>query len=145
MTKHFVDSKYCCPNERGRVTRSSNVLGCEPASYLQITKSCFTKYSEYIELLLFYLHCRLVPWPKWLTLCNTCFNFISTTTKEERKDNFEKLLDQKFGPAPLKYDEKARLKAEYETLLVNVATIQEKLKLKLEFKENRSEGTLSQH
>ena len=78
--------------------------------------------------MLFHLHCRLVP--KWLTLCNTCFNFISTTTKEERKHNFEKLLNQKFGPAPSKNDEKARLNAEYETLLVNVATIQEKLKLK---------------
>ena len=50
-----------------------------------------------------------------ITLCSTCFHFISTTTKE-RKHNFEKLLDQKFGPAPLKNDEKARLKAEYETL-----------------------------
>ena len=97
----FCGFKILLTNERGRVTRSSNVLGCEPASYLQITKSCFTKYSEYIELLLFHLHCRLVPWPKWLTLCNTCFNFISTTATEERNHNFGKLLDQKFGPKRL--------------------------------------------
>ena len=77
------------------------MFGCEPVSYLQIAKSCFTKYSEYIEVLL--------------------FNFISTTTNEERKFGLEELLDETFCPTP-------RLSAEYVTL--NISTIMEKVQLK---------------
>ena len=86
----------------------------------------FSKFSKYIEVLLFNLHCRFVPWPEWITLCEDSFNFKNSVENESRKISFSKLLDQKFGPVPLKDDERARLLAEYATLLVNVSQIKVK-------------------
>ena len=67
-----------------------------------------------------------MPWPEWITLCDDSFNFKHSVENESRKISFSKLLDQKFGPVPLKDDERARLLAEYATLLVNVSQIQAK-------------------
>ena len=108
----------CC-----RVTRSGSVFDCDPSSYSQLVKSCFVKYSSYIEILLFNLYCRFVPWPTWVVLCNSCFNFHYTVSDEERKLSFEKLLEEKSSAVPLKSDEKERLKAEYVTLQINASMI----------------------
>ena len=71
-----------------------------------------------------------MPWPDWVVLCDSCFNFVSPISEEQRKHSFEKLLDKKFGPVPLKDDEKARLKAEYVTVFVNVSTLIQNTELK---------------
>ena len=70
-------------------------------------------------MLIFNLQSRFVPWPRWLVLCNDCFNFFSNSTDENRKDSLGLLLDEKFGPVPLKQDEKERIQAEFITLLIN--------------------------
>ena len=126
----FHGFKLLLPSERGRVTRlvtrSNSVFGCEPVEYVGIVKSLFSKFSKYIEVLLFNLHCCFVPWPEWITLCDDSFNFKNSVENESRKISFSKLLDQKFGPVPLKDDERTRLLAEYATLLVNVSQIKAK-------------------
>ena len=71
----FSSFKVLLPSERGRVTRSGSVFDCDPGSYSQLVKSCFVKYSNYIEILLFNLHCRFVPWSYWVFSCNSYFNF----------------------------------------------------------------------
>ena len=52
-----------------------------------------------------------------------------------RKENsalksFEKLLEEKSSPVPLKSGEKGRLKAEYAKLLINASTITKKPEVK---------------
>lgn len=126
----FFGFKVLLPAERGRVTRSLSTFASEMGDYSQLVKSCLSKYDDYIELVLFHLHCRFIPWPEWLVYSNSCFNFLYQTSNDERKISFEKLLDEKSGPAPLKDDEKKRLKAEYVILLVNVEAVKENSKLK---------------
>ena len=92
--------------------------------------TCFAKYAEYIELVLFHLHCRFIPWPEWLVHSNICFNFLTQISNDERKVGFENLLKEKCGPVPLKDNEIERLKAEYVTLLVNVEAVKENFELK---------------
>ena len=99
---------------RRSVSNSADELG----AYSQLIKSCFQKYSSYIEHLLFHLHCRFVPWPEWLVACNSCFNFMIEMPDDIRKETFQHLLEQKSGSVPLTHDEKNRLNAEYTTLLV---------------------------
>ena len=85
-------------------------------------KSCFKKIVNYIEVLLFHLHSRFLPWPEWMVSCNSCFNSILEVPDEVRKTSFEQLLEQKCGPVPLTEEEKVRLRADYSTLLVIVSS-----------------------
>ena len=119
----FCGYELLLPGERGRVTRSVSSYADEMGGYSQLVNSSLKKYATYIDQMLFYLHCRFLPWPQWLVSCNSCFNFIIDLSDEIRKENFETLLEQKCGSTPLKEDEKIRLKAEYTSLLVIVSSL----------------------
>ena len=118
------EQKFCgfdvlLPAEKGRVTRSVTSSASEAGDYSLLIKSYFSKYAEYIDVLLFHLHCRFIPWPQWLQSCNSCFNFLDPTPTEVRREKFISFLDEKHSPVPLNEQEKERLKAEYATLLVH--------------------------
>ena len=85
-TQKFCGFNLLLPAERGRVTRSVSNSADELGGYSQLIKSCFQKYSSYIEHLLFHLHCRFVPWPEWLVACNSCFNFMIELPDDVRKE-----------------------------------------------------------
>ena len=87
------------------------------------------KFARYIDILFFDLECRLVPWPQWVRLSDDCFNFRSDISDEERKLRLEKLMQEKYGPVPLKDDEKARIHAEYVTLMIPAKALRENAKL----------------
>ena len=63
---------------------------------------------------------RFHPWPKWLLLCNETFDFENDLSNEVRMEQFDQLLDCSAGPNPLLENEKARLRAEYSTIVTNV-------------------------
>ena len=86
-------------------------------------KSCFSRYEKYLEHLLFHLHVRFLPWPEWVIECNIAFNFVKDTPDEIRTENFKRLMDREHSPVPLLDDEISRLEAEYQTLLVVVASL----------------------
>ena len=119
MSEHkFCGFDVLLPAEKGRVTRSDRSATAEVGDYLQLSKTYFRKYAEYINVLLFHLYCRFIPWPNWLESCNTCFNLLQPIPDEHRREIFLSLLNEKHSPVPLSVDEKERLKAEYATMLV---------------------------
>ena len=88
----------------------------------------FSKFCTYIDSLVYHLQNRFVPWPIWLTLCNECFNFCKDFPAEIRTNSFSLLLEEPSGPVPLIEEERARLRAEYTTLLLNSQDVQENSK-----------------
>ena len=116
----FHKFQLLLPSERGRVTRSGSRFGCgDQTSYIDIKTHCFSKFSTYIDVLLFNLACRFIPWPQWAVLSNDCFNFLDPKTDEKRIESLTLLMNEESGTMPLKTDEKMRLKAEYIKLLIN--------------------------
>ena len=124
-TQKFCGFNLLLPAERGRVTRSVSTFAEEMGGYNQLVKSCFKQFASYIEIILFHLHCRFVPWPAWLVSCNSCFNFMLELPDETRQTSFGELLEEKSGPVPLTAEEKNRLKAEYTSLLVIISSLKE--------------------
>ena len=88
----------------------------------------FSKFCTYIDSLVYHLQNRFVPWPTWLTLGNECFNFCKALPAEIKTNSFSLLLEEPSGPVPLIEEEKARLRAEYTTLLLISQDIQENSK-----------------
>ena len=80
-------------------------------------------YGKYLEHLLFFLHSRFLPWPSWVIESDFTFNFVKDITDNMRMDNFKRLMDHEHGPVPLRNEERNRLEAEFQTLLVVVALL----------------------
>ena len=71
---------------------------------------------------------RFHPWRKWLLLCKETFNFENDLLNDVQMEQFDQLLDCSAGPNPLLENEKARLRAEYSTLVKNVIKASDILK-----------------
>ena len=95
------------------------MFGCEPESYQAITKQCIDQFSSYFGSLIFNLNARFLPGLEWLLLWNKCFNFLYCVSNDDRKASLDLLMKDKNWPSTVKDDEKARIKAEYVTLLIN--------------------------
>ena len=118
----FQNVRLLTRSERGRVTRSGNIFGCDRGSYDTILHQKYRSYAIYLLSFIKQLEYRFEPWPAWVNLSDDAFNFQNSLEFEDRKQSFECLLDLPHGSTPLLNDEKERLKAEYETLHLNAMT-----------------------
>ena len=116
----FENVNLISPSERGRVTRRSTRIGCDKESCNLLFDQQLRSYGSYLHELANQFVFRFHPWPKWLTLCNKCFNFENDLSQEKRKTSFNELLELPSSPNPLLDNEKIRLNAEYSTFLLNI-------------------------
>ena len=68
-------------------------------------------------------------WPKWVIFCGEALNFEIEDSDEKRKASFEKLMACPVGPSPLIEEERARLRSEYNSFLINVKDVISTLKI----------------
>ena len=127
--QEFQGIKLLLPSEKGRVTRRGTRIGCDESAYRKLFEQKLIVYGNYLHNLSEQFVFRFHPWPQWLILCNEAFNFeISDVSTETRKDSFEQLMECPFGPNPLLDNEKARLRSEYVTFLLNASNALDILK-----------------
>ena len=87
----------------------------EDSSPKEIVKSCFQEFITYLSTLLQNMSKRFI-WPKWLLLCEDCFDFPNNLSLEKREASFAELLEIQLSPFTLDSSDKKRLKEEYKTL-----------------------------
>ena len=134
--RSFEDVQLLLRSERGRVTRSGSVFGCDRDEFECVVTQRFRAYRIYLDLLISELINRFEPWPEWLMLCQNCFNFRNTLEFIERRESFTKLLNLPFGISPLIHEEKERLNAEYITMHRNAQRIREQLEDNAKIEKN---------
>ena len=103
-------------------------FGTDESAYRRIYDQKLIAYGTYLHNLGAQFVSRFHPWPKWLISCNEAFNFASNITYDTRMKAFEILMNCPFGPNPLLDDEKARLRAEFVTFMMNASKASEILK-----------------
>lgn len=133
-SQSFQHVRLLLRSERGRVTRSGTVFGCDKEGFRSIVLQRFKLYRIYLDLLIAELRSRFEPWPEWLELSERALNFSNALEFHDRQESFEKLLDKLNGVNPLLDDEKRRLKAEYVTLHANAMVVLNELKPENEIK-----------
>ena len=115
----FHGIRLLVPSERGRVTRSGTVFGCDKAAFKAIINNRFNAYGIYLQTLISELQNRFEPWPQWLHLSDIAFNFSTDQSVTERQNALKQLMECHIGATPLMHDEKLRISAEYITFQLN--------------------------
>ena len=71
----FRQKRLLLRSERGRVTRSGNIFGCDKEGFRSLVFTRFKHYRIYLDLLITELQSRFESWPEWLVHSEKALNF----------------------------------------------------------------------